>query len=182
MALMSDTWIKEMSLKFEMINPFSEEQISKEVISYGLSSYGYDIRLSNEFKLLKSHKVIDPKKIEDDYFEHLHEDRFIIPPFSFVLGRSIEYFKIPRNILTLGFGKSTYARCGIMVNITPFEPEWEGFATLAISNLTPNPVKIYPNEGIAQIVFIEAKSICKISYKDRKGKYQSASSIAIAKI
>lgn len=186
MSVMPDTWIKKMSLDFDMINPFCKDQIRKDVISFGVSSYGYDIRISNEFKLLNSpldkNTLIDPKKINDSFFTNITDDFCILPPHSLALGRTVEYFKIPRNVLTICFGKSTYARCGIIVNITPFEPQWEGYATLGISNTTPYPVKIYANEGIAQIIFVEGAEVCQTSYADKKGKYQASSAITLAKI
>ncbi|MDI6785970.1 MAG: dCTP deaminase [bacterium] len=185
MSIMSDGWIKKMSLDFDMINPFCEDQVRKNVISYGVSSYGYDIRISNEFRLLNlsdNNTIIDPKNIKDDLFADIIDDFCIIPPHSFVLGKSLEYFKIPRNVLTICFGKSTYARCGIIVNITPFEPQWNGHATLGISNTTPYSVKIYANEGIAQVLFLEGNEVCNKSYADKKGKYQSSSTITLAKV
>ncbi len=167
-----------------MIVPFSEGRVKKGKISFGLSSYGYDIRVADEFKVFTSvnSTVIDPKNFDPKSLTDFKGEVCIIPPNSFVLARTVEYFKIPRNILTICLGKSTYARCGIIVNVTPFEPEWEGFATLEISNTTPLPAKIYANEGIAQIIFLEADEICQISYKDKKGKYQAQKKITLPKL
>lgn len=174
-----------MALKYKMIEPFSERQIKKGVISFGLSSYGYDIRVADEFKILKKDKnidFIDPKNFNTDILSDFKGEYCIIPSNSFVLARSVEYFRIPRKIITICFGKSTYARCGVIVNVTPFEPEWEGYATIAISNTGPYPVKIYSNEGIAQILFLESDEVCEISYKDKKGKYQAQKKITLSKI
>ena len=184
MTIKSDKWIKKMALEYRMIEPFCEKQISKGVISYGLSSYGYDMRISNEFKIFTNlnSTIVDPKNFDKRSFIDFKGKCCIIPPNSFVLGRSVEYFRIPRNILTICVGKSTYARCGIIVNVTPFEPEWEGYATLEISNTTPLPAKIYANEGIAQILFFESDEPCSFSYKDKKGKYQKQKSIVLPKI
>ncbi len=167
-----------------MIKPFSERQVKKNAISFGLSSYGYDIRVADEFYVFTNVNatIVDPKNFDSKSFIKVKKDYCIIPPNSFVLGRTVEYFKIPRNILTICLGKSTYARCGIIVNVTPFEPEWEGYATLEISNTTPLPAKIYANEGIAQVVFLEADEVCRLSYKDRKGKYQGQKKITLPKI
>jgi len=179
-----DKWIKKMALESGMIEPFYEKPVTSGVISYGLSSYGYDIRLADEFKLLKEGYGggIDPKKIDQEAFTDFKGNACTLAPNSFMLGRSMEYFRIPRNILTIGFGKSTYARCGVVVNITPFEPEWEGYVTLGISNTSPCPVKVYAGEGIAQVVFLEAKEVCEISYKDKKGRYQKSKEITAAKV
>jgi dCTP deaminase len=161
-----------------MIEPYVPHQISsveeKRIVSYGTSSYGYDIRCSTEFKIFTNINaaVVDPKAFDDSSFIEFEGDVCIIPPNSFVLARTIEYFRIPRNVLTICVGKSTYARCGIIVNVTPFEPEWEGYVTLEFSNTTPLPAKIYANEGVAQVLFFESEEECEISYKDRKGKYQ----------
>ena len=167
-----------------MIVPFSERQIKKGIISYGLSSYGYDIRLADDFKVFTNVNttIVDPKKFDQRSLVEVKGEFCLIPPNSFVLARTVEYFKIPRNILTICLGKSTYARCGIIVNVTPFEPEWEGYATLEISNTTPLPAKIYANEGIAQIIFLEADEICELSYKDKKGKYQAQKRITLPKL
>lgn len=186
MSVKSDKWIKEMSEKFRMIEPFEEKQVSGSEISYGLSSYGYDIRLSDEFRILKTsaqvNKIIDPKNLDQNLFSSLKSRECVIPANSYILARSHEYFRIPRNILTICFGKSTYARCGVIVNVTPFEPEWEGYVTMGISNTSPFDVKIYASEGIAQVIFLESDEICRVSYKDRKGKYQSQKTITLAKV
>ncbi|MFH2036885.1 MAG: dCTP deaminase [Candidatus Zixiibacteriota bacterium] len=180
MSVKSDNWIKKMSTKHGMIRPFSAKQVKKG-ISYGLSSYGYDIRVADEFKIFTNanSSIIDPKKFSKDSFIDIKAKSILVPPNSFALARTVEYFKIPRDVITICLGKSTYARCGIIVNVTPFEPEWEGFATLEISNTTPLPAKIYANEGIAQILFFGADEICKVSYKDKKGKYQGQKSITL---
>lgn len=182
MSVKSDRWIKEMAEKHEMIKPFSEKQTSS-CISFGLSSYGYDIRLSDEFKVFskKEGVVVDPKNLDNSLYADWKGFECIIPPNSFVLGRTVEYFKIPRNIIAICFGKSTYARCGIITNITPLEPEWEGYITLAISNTAPIQAKIYANEGIAQVIFLESDEICKRSYKDKGGKYQAQKKITLPK-
>lgn len=184
MSVKCDNWIKKMARDYKMIEPFSDKQVKKGVISYGLSSYGYDIRVSDEFKIFTNvnHTIIDPKKFDENAFVKIKRGHCIIPPNSIVLAQTVEYFRIPRNVITICFGKSTYARCGIIVNITPFEPEWEGTATLEISNTTPLPAKIYANEGIAQLLFLESDEICKISYKDKKGKYQKQKKITLPKI
>ena len=182
MPVKSDRWIKEMSLKKGMIRPFTAKQI-KSGISYGLSSYGYDIRVADEFKIFTNvnSSIIDPKDFSTDSFVDVKAKSVLIQPNSFALARSVEYFKIPREVITICLGKSTYARCGIIVNVTPFEPEWEGFATLEISNTTPLPAKIYANEGIAQIIFLGADELCMVSYADRKGKYQGQKHITLPK-
>ena len=168
-----------------MIEPYVPHQISsvkeKRIVSYGTSSYGYDIRCSTEFKIFTNINaaVVDPKAFDDSSFIEFEGDVCIIPPNSFVLARTIEYFRIPRNILTICVGKSTYARCGIIVNVTPFEPEWEGYVTLEFSNTTPLPAKIYANEGVAQVLFFESEEECEISYKDRKGKYQGQTGVTL---
>jgi dCTP deaminase len=184
MAIKSDKWIRRMAIEHEMIVPFSEKQVKEGVISFGLSSYGYDIRVADEFKVFDpaSSATIDPKKFDPHSFADVKGETCIIPPNSFVLTRTVEYFKIPRNILTICLGKSTYARCGIIVNVTPFEPEWEGYATLEISNTGPLPAKIYANEGIAQIIFLEADEVCQTSYKDKKGKYQAQKRITLPRL
>ena len=167
-----------------MIVPFEEEQVRSGVISYGLSSYGYDIRVANEFKIFTNVNttIVDPKNFDERSFVDFKGDVCIVPPNSFALARTIEYFRIPRNVLTICLGKSTYARCGVIVNVTPFEPEWEGFATLEISNTTPLPAKIYANEGIAQVIFFESDEPCLVSYADKKGKYQAQQDITLPKI
>src|ERR1700752_3668310 len=184
MAIKSDIWIREQALKHGMIAPFSEKQVREGVISYGLSSYGYDLRVSDEFKIFTNvnSTVIDPKNFDERSFVSMNTDCAIVPPNSFALARSVEYFKIPRDVLTLCVGKSTYARCGIIVNVTPFEPEWEGFVPLEISNTTPLPAKIYAGEGLAQVVFFESAEQCETSYKDKKGKYQAQQGIVLPKI
>ena len=168
-----------------MIEPYVPHQVSsveeKRIVSYGTSSYGYDIRCSTEFKIFTNINaaVVDPKAFDDSSFIEFEGDACIIPPNSFVLARTIEYFRIPRNVLTICVGKSTYARCGIIVNVTPFEPEWEGYVTLEFSNTTPLPAKIYANEGVAQVLFFESEEECEISYKDRKGKYQGQTGVTL---
>ncbi len=184
MAIKSDRWIRKMALEQDMINPFAEKQMRDGVVSYGLSSYGYDLRVADEFKIFTNVMctVVDPKNFDERSFVTVRADCAIIPPNSFALARSVEYFKIPRDILTVCVGKSTYARCGIIVNVTPFEPEWEGFVTLEISNTTPLPAKIYANEGMCQILFFQSDEICEVSYKDKKGKYQAQSGIMLPRL
>ncbi len=184
MSVRPDWWIEEMCQKHKMIEPFEKEQISKDVISYGISAYGYDMRIANEFKVFKHQEnvIIDPKNIQESMFETIVADICIIPANSFVLARSVEYFRIPRNVITFTSGKSTYARCGILVNVTPFEPEWEGYVTISISNTSPAPVKIYANEGLAQVLFFESEDECRVSYADKKGKYQTQKVITSAKL
>jgi dCTP deaminase len=180
----SDRWIRKMALEHEMITPFSEKQVREGVISYGLSSYGYDLRVADEFKIFTNvnNALIDPKHFDDKSFVNITTDICIVPPNSFALARSVEYFKIPRDVLTICVGKSTYARCGIIVNVTPFEPEWEGFVTLEISNTTPLPARIYANEGLCQILFFQSDEVCETSYADRKGKYQAQKGIVLPKL
>ena len=182
MPVKSDRWIVEMARHHDMINPFRENQI-KSGISSGVSCYGYDISLADEFKILKPENPseIDPKADNGEYFSEVTADSVVIPANSFLLARSREYFKIPRDIITICFGKSTYARSGVIVNVTPFEPEWEGYATISISNTAPLPVRIYAHEGIAQILFLEAAESCLVSYKDKKGKYQKQQTIKHSK-
>jgi len=184
MSIKSDKWIKRMAKEHQIIAPFEDQQVREGIISYGLSSYGYDIRVANEFKIFTNvnSTIVDPKNFDEQSFVDFKGDVCIIPPNSFALARTVEYFRIPRNVLTLCVGKSTYARCGIIVNVTPFEPEWEGFATLEISNTTPLPAKIYANEGIAQVVFFESDEMCEVSYADKKGKYQAQRDITLPKI
>ncbi len=184
MSIKSDRWIRQMALEHGMIEPFVENQVRQGVISYGLSSYGYDIRVTDEFKIFTNalSAVVDPKNFQRESFIDFKGDVCIIPPNSFVLARTVEYFRIPRNVLTICLGKSTYARCGLIVNVTPFEPEWEGFVTLEISNTTPLPAKVYANEGISQVIFFESDEPCETSYADRKGKYQSQQGIVLPKI
>jgi dCTP deaminase len=179
-----DTWIRENAIKNAMIEPFVESQKGDGVISYGVSSYGYDIRVADEFKIFTNvfSAVVDPKAFDPQSMIDFKGDVCVIPPNSFALARTVEYFRIPRNVLTVCVGKSTYARCGIIVNVTPFEPEWEGFVTLEISNTTPLPARIYANEGIAQVLFFEADDECQTSYADKKGKYQKQQSIVLPKI
>jgi dCTP deaminase len=184
MSIKSDKWIARMAREHRMIEPFAESQVREGVISYGVSSYGYDIRVADEFKIFTNINttVIDPKRFDQQSFVDFKGDVCIIPPNSFALARTVEYFRIPRSILTICVGKSTYARCGIIVNVTPFEPEWEGTATLEISNTSPLPAKIYANEGIAQVVFFEADEVCQVSYADKKGKYQAQQTITLPRI
>lgn len=185
MSLKSDRWIKQMSIDHKMIDPFVDRQIKTDykdsLISYGLSSYGYDVRLAEEFKIFTNIKstIVDPKNFDQDSFVDLQAKECVIPPNSFVLGRTIEYFRIPRNVLVICLGKSTYARCGIIVNVTPLEPEWEGHVTLEFSNTTNLPAKLYANEGVAQMIFLESDDVCDISYKDRQGKYQGQSGVTL---
>ena len=182
--LLIDREIKAYAEKYGMIEPFSDHLNSNGVISWGLSSMGYDIRVTEEFKVFTDvwNTLVDPKKFDPKSFVDMKADHCIIPPNSFALARTVEYFRIPRNVITLCLGKSTYARCGIIVNVTPFEPEWEGYAVLEISNTTPLPAKIYANEGIAQVLFFASEEACEVSYGDRKGKYQKQQSIVLPKI
>ncbi len=182
--LLTDREIKEYVERYDMIRPFSPHLNSQGVISWGLSSMGYDIRVADEFKVFTNvwNTVVDPKAFDERSFVDFKGPACTIPPNSFALARTVEYFKIPRNVLTLTTGKSTYARCGIIVNVTPFEPEWEGFAVLEISNTTPLPAKIYANEGIAQVLFFASSAPCDVSYADRKGKYQKQQAIVLPKI
>ena len=194
MPVKSDKWIIESAELRDMIRPFAREQVKqvtlpqgtlRRLVSFGVSSYGYDMRLGNMFRVLKTDTQleIDPKNIKPGLFQTVRaDDYFILPPHGLVLAQTMEYFKIPRDILTICFGKSTYARCGVFVNVTPFEPEWEGFPTIAISNLTPLPVKLYSGEGIAQLIFLEASEVCTVSYRDKDGKYQGQTEITAAKI
>jgi dCTP deaminase len=189
MSIKEDRWIKKMAKSHKLIEPFSEQQVrhrecGAKSVSYGLSSYGYDIRVSDEFKVFTNthNTVVDPKNFVSTAFVDMVTAECIIPPNSFALARSVEYFRIPRNIFTICLGKSTYARCGIIVNVTPFEPEWEGYVTLEISNTTPLPAKIYANEGIAQVIFFESAEECEISYLDRKGKYMHQQGIVVPRM
>ena len=184
MSIKSDRWIARMAREHRMIEPFAENQVRDGVISYGVSSYGYDIRVADEFKIFTNinSTIVDPKRFDQQSFVDYKGDVCIVPPNSFALARTVEYFRIPRTVLTICVGKSTYARCGIIVNVTPFEPEWEGTATLEISNTTPLPAKIYANEGIAQVVFFESDEVCQTSYADKKGKYQAQRAITLPKI
>ena len=188
MSIKSDKWIKKMSKEVEMINPFSENQIRVDengvkLISYGVSSYGYDVRCSDEFKVFTNinSAIVDPKSFDEKSFVDITSDVCVIPPNSFALARTVEYFKIPRNVLTICLGKSTYARCGIIVNVTPLEPEWEGHVTLEFSNTTNLPAKIYAGEGVAQMLFFESDEVSETSYKDRGGKYQGQTGVTLPK-
>jgi len=184
MSIKCDRWITEMALENQMIEPFQEGQVRDGKISYGVSSYGYDIRIADEFKVFTNVNatIVDPKNFDENSLVTSNGDTCIIPPNSFALARTVEYFRIPRNILTICVGKSTYARCGIIVNVTPFEPEWEGYVTLEVSNTTPLPAKIYANEGIAQVLFFESDEVCQISYADKKGKYQNQAGLTLPKL
>lgn len=184
MSVKSDKWIRRMALEHRMIEPFSEKQVADGLISYGLSSYGYDIRIADEFKIFTNihSATVDPKNFDTRSFIDVKADVCIIPPNSFALARTIEYFRIPRSVITVCVGKSTYARCGIIVNVTPFEPEWEGIVTLEVSNTTPLPAKIYAGEGIAQVLFFEGDEPCETSYADRKGKYQAQQGLTLPRL
>jgi dCTP deaminase len=184
MPIKSDSWIRRMALEHGMIEPFVDDQVRDGVVSFGLSSYGYDIRVADEFKVFTNinSTVIDPKSFDPRSFVDVKADVCIVPPNSFALARTVEYFRIPRDILTVCLGKSTYARCGIIVNVTPFEPEWEGYVTLEISNTTPLPAKIYANEGIAQVLFLQSDEVCERSYADKKGKYLKQQGVTLPKI
>ena len=192
MSIKSDRWITRMAKERGMIEPFTEGQVrevdkqGRKVISYGVSSYGYDMRVAPEFKIFSNvlSAIVDPKDFDPKCFVEYEGDVCIVPPNSFALARSVEYFRIPREVLTICVGKSTYARCGIITNVTPFEPEWEGHVTLEISNTTPLPAKIYANEGICQVLFFEADAddICQISYKDKKGKYQAQTGVTLPRL
>src|SRR5918999_1056899 len=184
MTIKSDRWIKRMAREHGMIEPFVESQAQAGVVSYGAASYGYDTRVADEFKVFTNiyNTVVDPKNFDPKSFVDIRADVCIIPPNSFALARTIEYFRIPRDVLTVCLGKSTYARCGIIVNVTPFEPEWEGTVTLEISNTTPLPAKIYANEGIAQVLFFQSDEPCEMSYKDKKGKYQAQVGVTLPRI
>ena len=184
MSIKPDTWITRMALEHRMIEPFVDDQVRAGVISYGVSSYGYDVRVGNQFKVFTNvfNTVVDPKNFDPKSFVDIEADECVIPPNSFALASTIEYFRIPRDVLTVCLGKSTYARCGIIVNVTPFEPEWEGHVTIEISNTTPLPAKIYANEGIAQVLFFQSDEPCARSYKDKKGKYQAQQGVTLPKI
>ena len=185
MTIRSDQWIEKMSLQHGMIEPFHANQVRENetgrIISYGVSSYGYDVRCATEFKVFTNinSAIVDPKAFDANSFVDVESDVCIIPPNSFALARTVEYFRIPRNVLTICLGKSTYARCGIIVNVTPLEPEWEGHVTLEFSNTTPLPAKIYANEGVAQMIFLEAAEVCVTSYRDRGGKYQGQRGVTL---
>ncbi len=184
MGVKPDHWIETMAREHGMIEPFEPEQVNGGTISYGISSYGYDLRVADEYKIFTNvnNSIVDPKQVDPKSFIDFKGPVCIIPPNSFALARSVEYFRIPRDIITLCVGKSTYARCGIIVNVTPFEPEWEGYVTLEISNTTPLPARIYSFEGICQVLFFEGSEPCRISYKDKGGKYQKQLGITPAKI
>ena len=184
MGIKSDRWIREMCLNHRMIEPFADAQVRQGVISYGISSYGYDLRIAEEFKIFTNvnSTIVDPKAMDPATMVDFRGPVAIIPPNSFALGRSVEYFRVPRNVLCACVGKSTYARCGIITNVTPFEPEWEGYVTLEISNTTPLPAKVYANEGIAQVLFFEGDEPCETSYKDRAGKYQKQVGITLPRL
>ena len=173
-----------MAVEHRMIEPFSDKQVRDGVVSYGLSSYGYDVRIADEFKIFTNinSTIVDPKHFDPRSFVDFKGDVCIIPPNSFALARTVEYFRVPRNVLCTCVGKSTYARCGIIVNVTPFEPEWEGFVTLEISNTTPLPARVYANEGLCQILFFQSDEVCETSYADRKGKYQAQKGIVLPKL
>ncbi|MEO5361557.1 MAG: dCTP deaminase [Nitrospirota bacterium] len=179
----NDKWIKKMA-QLGMIEPYSFEQVSKGVVSFGVSSYGYDMRIADEFKIFTNINttIVDPKSFDPKSFVDFKGDVCIIPPNSFALAFSKEYLRIPRDVLVICLGKSTYARCGIVVNVTPLEPEWEGHVTIEVSNTTPLPAKIYANEGIAQLIFLAAEELCEVSYKDKTGKYQAQTGITLPKI
>src|ERR1700755_245415 len=189
MTIKSDKWIRRMAASHNMIEPFVRDQVrvsedGRKIVSYGTSSYGYDIRVADEFKIFTNinSTIVDPKNFDEKSFVDFRGDVCIIPPNSFALARTVEYFRIPRNVLTVCLGKSTYARCGIIVNVTPFEPEWEGFVTLEISNTTPLPAKVYANEGLCQILFFHGNEACEVSSADRKGKYQKQQGIVLPKL
>jgi len=185
MAIKSDRWIRKMVREHGMITPFEADQVrernGEKLVSYGTSSYGYDVRCANEFKIFTNinSAIVDPKAFDADSFVNLESDVCIIPPNSFALARTVEYFRIPRNVLTVCLGKSTYARCGIIVNVTPLEPEWEGHVTLEFSNTTPLPAKVYANEGVAQVLFFESDEVCENSYADRQGKYMGQTGVTL---
>ncbi len=184
MSLQSDRWIRQMAREHGMIEPFVERTEARGVVSYGLSSYGYDVRIGDEFKVFTNvyNSIVDPKAFRDDAFVDVKGDVCVVPPNSFALGRTVEYFRVPDDVLVLCVGKSTYARCGIIVNVTPFEPGWQGTVTLEISNTTPLPAKIYAGEGIAQVLFFRAAERCETSYADRAGKYQGQVGITLPRV
>jgi dCTP deaminase len=184
MAVKSDRWIRRMAREHGMIEPFSEKQVREGVISYGLSSYGYDVRIADEFKIFTNinHTIVDPKDFDPRSFVDLRGEQCIIPPNSFALARTVERFKVPRDVIVVTVGKSTYARCGIIVNVTPLEPEWEGIVTLEVSNTTPLPARIYAGEGIAQMLFFESDEPCETSYADKKGKYQAQEGLTLPRL
>jgi dCTP deaminase len=184
MPVKNDRWITRMAREHRMIEPFEGRQVRNGVVSFGVSSYGYDIRVADEFRIFTNvnSALVDPKAFDPTSLVEVVRDVCIIPPNSFALARTVEYFRIPRSVITICVGKSTYARCGIIVNVTPFEPEWEGYATLEISNTTPLPAKVYANEGIAQVLFLESDEECEISYADKKGKYQAQVGVVLPRI
>ncbi len=184
MAIKPDRWIRKMAIENGMIEPFADRQVRNGVISYGVSSYGYDVRIANEFRIFTNINttIVDPKDFDSRSLVEYTGDVCVIPPNSFALGRSVEYFRIPRNVMTICLGKSTYARCGIITNVTPLEPGWEGYVTLEISNTTPLPARIYANEGIAQVLFFESDEDCEISYADKKGKYQAQVGVTLPRV
>jgi dCTP deaminase len=183
-SIKADRWIKKMALEHGMIEPFEDRQVRQGVVSYGLSSYGYDIRVADEFKVFTNinSTVVDPKAFDERSFVDIKADICIIPPNSFALAKTVEYFRIPRDVLTVCVGKSTYARCGLIVNVTPFEPEWEGYVTLEISNTTPLPAKVYANEGACQFLFLQGNEPCEVSYADRAGKYMGQKGVTLPKL
>jgi dCTP deaminase len=184
MSIKSDKWMTRMCLEHKMIEPFEMKQVRKGMISYGVSSYGYDIRVANEYKIFTNinNTLVDPKNFDNNNFVSVTADHCIIPPNSFALAKTVEYFRIPRNVLAVCVGKSTYARCGLIVNVTPLEPEWEGILTLEISNTTPLPAKVYSNEGIAQLLFFESDEQCETSYKDKSGKYMHQPGLTLPRL
>ena len=184
MSIQNDRWITAMARDHRMIEPFEGRQVRSGVISYGVSSYGYDMRVAREFRIFTNvlNSIVDPKNFDPKSFVEFDGDVCIVPPNSFALARSVEYFRIPRDVLTITVGKSTYARCGIITNVTPLEPEWEGFVTLEISNTTPLPAKIYANEGIAQVLFFQSDEVCEVSYADKKGKYQKQQGLTLPRL
>jgi dCTP deaminase len=184
MSIKSDRWITRMAREHRMIEPFSDQQVRGGVISYGVSSYGYDVRIADDFKIFTNinSTIVDPKSFDPRSFVDFRGDVCVIPPNSFALARTVEYFRIPRSVLVICLGKSSYARCGIIVNVTPLEPEWEGIVTLEVSNTTPLPAKIYANEGIAQMLFFESDEVCLTSYADKKGKYQAQQGLTLPRL
>jgi dCTP deaminase len=184
MAVKADRWIRRMAREQRMIEPFSDAQVREGVISYGLSSYGYDVRIADEFKIFTNinSTIVDPKHFDPRSFVDFKGDVCVIPPNSFALARTVEYFRIPRNVIVVCLGKSSYARCGIIVNVTPLEPEWEGIVTLEVSNTTPLPAKIHADEGVAQMLFFESDEPCETSYADRRGKYQGQQGLTLPKL
>jgi dCTP deaminase len=184
MAVKSDRWIRKMASEHGMIEPFSDKQVREGIISYGLSSYGYDVRIADEFKIFTNinHTIVDPKDFDPRSFVDFKGEQCIIPPNSFALARTVEYFRIPRDVIVVCVGKSSYARCGIIVNVTPLEPEWEGIVTLEVSNTTPLPARIYAGEGIAQMLFFQSDEACETSYADKKGKYQAQKGLTLPRL